>query len=98
MDIVIKEIKQKVTPILVEYDVEYAGIFGSVARGEATSQSDVDILVRLHQGTGMFEYMRLINNLENALQKKVDLVTESGLNKFVRPYALRDLKTIYEKR
>lgn len=98
MDIELEQIKQKVTPILREYDVEYAGIFGSTARGEATAKSDVDMLVRLRQGTGMFAYMRLINNLENVLQKRVDLVTEQGLNKFVKPYAMRDLKTIYESR
>lgn len=97
MDIALEQIKEKVSPIFREYDVEYAGVFGSVARGEATEQSDVDFLVRLSQGTGMFAYMRLINNLETALQKKVDLVTENGLNKFVKPYAMRDLKTIYEK-
>ena len=94
----VKEVKQKITPVLKEFGVEYAGVFGSVARGQATEKSDVDLLVRLSQGTGMFAYMRLLNSLEEALHRKVDLVTENGLNKFVRPHALRELQTIYEKR
>ena len=94
----INEVKQKITPVLEEYDVEYAGVFGSVARGEDRPESDVDILVRLGSPTGMFRYMRLVKVLEQSLSKKVDLVTENSLNKFVKPYVLADLKTIYEKR
>ena len=46
---------------------------------------------------GMVEYMGLIQNLEETLSKKVDLVTEGSLNKHVRPYVANDLTTIYEK-
>jgi predicted nucleotidyltransferase len=91
----LEEVKKKITPVLEEYGVEYAGVFGSVARGQATPESDVDILVKLGRPTGMFKYMRLISSLEQSLSKKVDLVTENSLNKFVKPYAMADLKTIY---
>ncbi|MBI5220489.1 MAG: nucleotidyltransferase family protein [Candidatus Liptonbacteria bacterium] len=93
----LEEVKQKAGPILERHGVTYAAIFGSLARGEDSPQSDVDILVRLGRPTGMIGYMRLIENLETTLQKKIDLVTEQGLNKRVRPYVLPDLKTIYEK-
>jgi predicted nucleotidyltransferase len=46
---------------------------------------------------GMVGYMRLIQNLEETLQRKVDVVTEQSLNERVRPYVLPDLRTIYEK-
>ncbi len=91
----LEDVKKKITPVLKEFGVEYAGVFGSVARGEANQESDVDILVRLGRPTGMFKYMRLISSLEQSLSKKVDLVTESSLNKFVKPYAMADLKTVY---
>jgi len=94
----LEEVKEKIIPVLEEYGVEYAGVFGSVARGEAGPDSDVDILVRLGRPTGMFRYMRLVNGLERSLSKKVDLVTEDSLNKYVKPYVLVDLKTVYEKR
>ncbi len=94
----LEEIKRRTNFIFEEYGVRSAAIFGSVARGEDKENSDIDILVRLGKPMGMFAYMKLINELEKSLQKKVDLVTEKSLNKFVRPYVLPDLKVIYEER
>lgn len=93
----IEEVKQKAVPIFKKHGIKYAAVFGSLARGEDLPKSDIDILVRLGRPTGMIDYMRLIENLEQSLNKKVDLVTEQSLNKYVRPYILSDLKTIYEE-
>ena len=93
----VEEVKHKAGPILARHGVAYAGVFGSVARGEDRPQSDVDILVRLGRPMGMVEYMDLIDSLEAILQKKVDLVTEQSLNKHVRPHVAPDLTTIYEE-
>lgn len=93
----IADIKQKITPILEEYGITYAGIFGSFARGQSTEKSDVDLIVRLGRPMGMFSYMKFINGLEEKLNKKVDVVTEQSLNKHVKPYITPDLKVIYEK-
>lgn len=93
----IEEVKQKAYPILKQYGVTYAAVFGSIARGEDCPESDVDILVRLGRPTGMIGYMQLVESLEDGLRKKVDLVTEQSLNKYVRPYVLSDLKPIYEQ-
>lgn len=92
----LEEIKQKTRPVFEEFGVNYAAVFGSAARGEDGPESDVDILVRLGRPTGMVGYMRLIENLEASLQKRVDVVTEQSLNQRVRPYVARDLATIYE--
>ena len=93
----IDEVKRKTGPILERHGVAYAGVFGSVARGEDGPRSDVDILVRLGRPMGMVEYMELIESLEGILQRKVDLVTDQSLNRHVRPYVEPDLTTIYEK-
>jgi hypothetical protein len=93
----IEELRRKSAPILERHGVSYAAVFGSVARGEDRPQSDVDILVRLGRPMGMVGYMRLIQSLEEILQKKVDVVTEQSLNERLRPYVLPDLKTIYEE-
>jgi predicted nucleotidyltransferase len=92
----LEEIRQKTSPVFKEFGVSYAAVFGSAARGEDRPESDVDILVRLGRPTGMVGYMRLIENLEASLQKRVDVVTEQSLNQRVRPYVARDLATIYE--
>lgn len=93
----IRSIQEKISPILNEYGVAYAALFGSVARGEDSPLSDVDILIRPGKPLGMFSYMALIRTIEDSLGKKVDLVTEQSLNKYVRPYIMPELKTIYEK-
>lgn len=92
----IADVKQKITPILEEYGIEYAGIFGSFARGEARSNSDIDLIVRLGSPMGMFRYMKFVNGLETTLKKTVDIVTYNSLNKFVKPYILREIRTIYK--
>ncbi len=90
------DIKEKISPIFRKFGVTYAAIFGSVSRGEDRKDSDIDILVRLGRPTGMFLYMQMINSLEEILGRKVDMVTEQSLNKFVKPHVMPDLKTIYE--
>ncbi|MBO5444792.1 MAG: nucleotidyltransferase domain-containing protein [Muribaculaceae bacterium] len=61
--------------------VEKAWLFGSYARGEETSESDVDILVEYTSGKcpGLFGICKLIEDLENILKKKVDLVERGTL-------------------
>jgi uncharacterized protein len=94
----VDEVKEKTAVILERHGVTYAAVFGSLARGEDRPQSDVDILVRLGRPMGMVGYMKLVEGLEEILQRKVDLVTEQSLNKYVRPYVLPTLKTIYGSR
>jgi hypothetical protein len=95
--VTIEEVKQKAGPILEQHGVTYAAVFGSLARGEDGPRSDVDRLVRLGRPTGMVGYMRLVQSLESALGKRVDVVTEQSLNERVRPYVMPDIATIYEK-
>jgi len=92
----ILEIQNKISPVLKEYGVKRASVFGSVSRGEDSPKSDVDIMISLGKPMGMFAYMNLIRKIEDRLGRKVDLVTENSINKFVRPYIQSDLKTIYE--
>jgi hypothetical protein len=92
----ITDIKNKLQPIFESYSITYAALFGSVSRGDDRPDSDVDILVKLGKPMGMFSYMKLIQSIEDILGRKADVVTEQGLSKFVRPYIMPELKTIYE--
>jgi len=94
----LSEIQEKASPVLRSYHVRKASVFGSVARGEDDKDSDVDMLVEFGEPMGMVSYLRFIGQLEESLQKKVDVVTEKSLNTFIRPYILPDLKVIYEVR
>ena len=65
--------------------VKSLAVFGSVARGEATEASDIDVLVDFSQPVGLFEFIRLKYYLEELTRCRIDLVTPDAL----RP-ALRD--------
>ncbi|MBU6431283.1 MAG: nucleotidyltransferase family protein [Patescibacteria group bacterium] len=91
------EMKNKISPVLKKYGIKRAAVFGSVSRGDDSPKSDVDIMVSLGKPMGMFAYMGLVREIEKKLDRKVDLVTENSINKFVRPYIQSDLKTIYER-
>jgi uncharacterized protein len=66
-------------------------VFGSVARGEETSKSDVDFLVDLPQGYDMFrQRVALTQKLSDFLQVGVDLVPEHELNRFIKQKVLEE--------
>ena len=71
------------------------GIFGSVARGENTESSDIDILYQLKDAVGLFNLIRIKDNLEEKLNKKVDLVSEKHIHPKMKPQIMNDLKMIY---
>ena len=91
-----EEIQHKISPILEKYDVKYAGVFGSAARGEERTDSDIDIVVSIGREMGIYEFMALQYELEEILNKKVDLVSREAINKYIRPYIEKDLINIYE--
>ena len=65
-------------------------IFGSVARGDAAPDSDVDVLVDLEQGRSLFDLGALLENLRQLLGCSVDLVTEKGLRRRIRDQVLKE--------
>jgi hypothetical protein len=67
------------------------GVFGSVARGEDGENSDIDLLVEIRPGVGLFELGRLRQELEDLLSASVDLVPEADLKPNVREAVMADL-------
>jgi predicted nucleotidyltransferase len=65
-------------------------VFGSVARGEATEGSDVDFLVDLEPDRSLFDLGGLLMDLQDLLQRNVDVVTERGLRPRVAQRVLAD--------
>ena len=86
----IRVIQRKITPILKKSGVTRAGIFGSYARGEAKKTSDVDVLVKLKSKVSLFGFIKLKQDLENTLQKKVDLVEYETIKPRLKEKILHD--------
>lgn len=88
-------LKVKITeqmPFLQEkFHVKEIGFFGSVARGEETETSDVDILVEFELPIGFFDFIRLENFLSNIIGKKVDLVSKKALKPIIKDTILKEV-------
>ena len=91
----IQDIQIKITPILKNYGVKRAAVFGSVARGKDTENSDIDLMLELNEPLGLFKFAKLNYLLEDALEKKVDLVKIGALKPAFKNTILKDARYIY---
>ena len=70
----IREIKERMLPIIKKHGIEDVFLFGSYARGEATENSDVDIYCSNGDIDSLLKEVDLVGELETALSRKVDVV------------------------
>lgn len=81
--------------ILLKNGVQFAGIFGSRARGDNRPDSDLDILIRFKEDDkSLLDLINIENTLSDKFGIKVDLVTEGSMSPYIKPYILKDLKVI----
>ena len=78
-----------------EHGVRRLRIFGSAARGEERSDSDVDLIVEFERPTGFIELFRFERLLSDFLARPVDLVTEPGLDPFIRESVVRSASVLF---
>ena len=86
----------KLIKICRENDASMVGVFGSIARGEATSASDIDLVVKFSRRKSLLDIVKLERKLSTVLGKKVDLLTEAAISPYLRDRVLSELKVIYE--
>lgn len=86
----IEQVKQQVLPILKEAGVLRSSVFGSVARGEARPDSDVDLLVELPPRTSLLGLAGLQIKLQDTLGRKVDVITYDSIYPPLKPYIEKD--------
>lgn len=87
----VEQIAQRILPVAQKYGLKAVYLFGSYARGTATEASDIDILIDT-SGTNIKSLISLFAvycDLEDALQKKIDLITVSSLEQ--RPQMETDI-------
>ena len=86
----LREKRQEIEQIADEHGAHSIRVFGSVARGEAGPESDIDLLVRVGPATSSWFPAGLILDLEDLLGCRVDIVTERALNPDIRERVLRE--------
>jgi len=86
----LQEKREDILRIATKRGASNVRIFGSVARGEADSKSDIDLLVDLEPGRSLFDLGGLLMDLQDLLGHKVDVVTERGLRERIREHVLRE--------
>src|SRR6056297_873933 len=74
-----KGMKKQIAEILKKRNVNHASVYGSFARGDATENSDIDIIVEPSE-KNLFELAAIKNDLEENLNKKIDLITYNVLD------------------
>jgi predicted nucleotidyltransferase len=65
-------------------------IFGSVLHGDETAESDLDLLIDLEPGRSLLDHIALIQDLEDLLGCRVDVVTENGLHWYIRDQVVKE--------
>nr|MDO8098120.1 nucleotidyltransferase family protein [Candidatus Njordarchaeota archaeon] len=88
------EIEKRVAPVLRKYHVARAAIFGSYARGEERENSDIDVLIEFKGDRSLLDLAGLKIELEEALGRKVDVLTYSSLHPLLRDRILSEQKVI----
>tara|TARA_Y100000310_G_C20660628_1_gene804527 strand:- start:2083 stop:2373 length:291 start_codon:yes stop_codon:yes gene_type:complete len=89
------DIKKKINPILKRHDVKKAAVFGSVANGDSKKDSDVDILIEFKKDDkSLFDLGGLKVELEEKLDKKVDILTYNSLHPLLKDIILKEQKSI----
>ncbi|MHB8581103.1 MAG: nucleotidyltransferase family protein [Ignavibacteriaceae bacterium] len=91
-------IKKQIKNFFSSKPVLRAYLFGSEARNESEINSDIDILVELDYSKPIgLEFVKMQLELEELLNKKVDLLSSRGISKYIQPYINKDKILIYEK-
>ena len=90
----LEALRPRIRAVAAAHGANTIRLFGSVARGEDTPESDVDFLVTLRHGASLLDVTRLELALEELLQRRVDVVTEESLQEPIRAAALRQAVSV----
>ncbi len=92
-------VSQKIIEKLVEYLKSNGAVrillFGSQATGKAKAKSDVDIIVRFKSPKSLFDLVHIEMEASEKIGKKVDLITEKGLDPLISESVYREAKVLY---
>ena len=83
-DQLIRQYRSQILAIAAAHGAVSVKVFGSMAKGDATSRSDLDLLVDFKSGYSLLDLIALKQDLEDLLGCQVDIVTEAALSPYIR--------------
>lgn len=83
-------LREEILNIAAKYGAYNLRVFGSVAKGEARQDSDVDFLVEMEAGRNLLDRIGLKQDLEELLQREVDVAKPSNLHELIRDKVLQE--------
>jgi uncharacterized protein len=86
----LKEKRDAILCICAKHGAHNVRVFGSVARGEADEQSDIDLLVEFEPGRSLFDHAALWLELQDLLGCKLDVLSDRGIKPRIRERVLRE--------
>lgn len=86
----LKRRRRAIADIAARHGARSVRVFGSIARGEAGPESDIDLLVKMGPGRSLLDQAALLVELQDLLGRDVDVVTEEGLRGRIRERVLRE--------
>ena len=93
-DAMLKTLRELKDELEQEYAVKEIGIFGSAVWGEASGESDVDVLVEFSRPIGFFKFLELEEYLGSRLGRKVDLVSKKALKPRIGAHILEEVVNV----
>ncbi len=93
-DKLLKEKRGAVMDMAAKYGAKNIRVFGSVTRGQAGTESDIDLLVKMEEGRSLIDLSALICDLRELLGIKVDVVSEEGLYWLLRRRILKEARPL----
>ena len=81
-------------PSLKEWKIKRLRVFGSVARGTATAQSDIDLIVDFFEKPSYFGFIGMEQELSEKLGKKVELFTEDSIHSFIKEKIINEARDV----
>lgn len=86
----LREKREEILRIARAHGATDVRVFGSVARGEDGRRSDLDLLVDLEPQRSLFDIVAIKQDIEDLLGRRVDVLTEDGLSRYIRDQVVRE--------
>jgi len=90
----LRQKRQTILKLASKYGVKNLRVFGSVARGEATNKSDLDLLADIDDDRSLLDVVGLEQDLEELLGRKVDLLTEGGVSPYLKDRIYKEARPL----